>query len=148
MPADDYHRAVDLPGISAHTLPRGRALNAGEIRALFVACATDRSPAGARDAAMLALLYGAGMRRQEVVRLDVEDFEVETGAVTIRAGKGAEGPHRVHLERSSILGNTGSAVRQPLSRVSTLTSTSVVRRAISVFPRETPPVPPRSQGHR
>lgn len=87
MPADDFHRAVDLRGVSSHTLPRGRALSAGEIRALFVACATDRSPAGARDAAVLALLYGAGMRRQEVVRLDVEDFDVETGAVTIRAGK-------------------------------------------------------------
>ncbi|HSP97158.1 MAG TPA: site-specific integrase [Candidatus Dormibacteraeota bacterium] len=34
------------------------------------------------------LLSGAGMRRQEVMRLDIEDFEVETGAVTIRAGKG------------------------------------------------------------
>lgn len=37
---------------------------------------------------MLALLYGAGMRRQEVVRLEVTDFDSETGAVTIRAGKG------------------------------------------------------------
>lgn len=68
--ADDYHRAVDLRGVSSHMLPRGRALTAGEIRALFAACATDRSPAGARDAAMLALLYGAcgGRRwsRQEV----------------------------------------------------------------------------------
>ena len=88
IPADDYHRAVDLRGITAHTLPRGRALSAGEIRALFTVCTADRSPAGARDAAMLALLYGAGMRRQEVVRLDVADFGVETGAVTIRAGKG------------------------------------------------------------
>lgn len=88
MPADDYHRAVDLRGVSSHTLPRGRALSAGEVRALFVACAADRSPAGARDAAMLALLYGAGMRRQEVVRLDLDDVEVATGAVTIRAGKG------------------------------------------------------------
>lgn len=86
--ADDYHRAVDLRGISAHTLPRGRALSAGEIRALFTACAADRSAAGARDAAMLALLYGAGMRRQEVAGLDVADFDSETGAVTIRAGKG------------------------------------------------------------
>jgi site-specific recombinase XerD len=88
MPADDYHRAVDLRGVSSHTLPRGRALSTGEIRALFVTCAEDRSPAGARDAAMLALLYGAGMRRQEVVQLDLDDVDIETGAVTIRAAKG------------------------------------------------------------
>lgn len=55
--AADYHRAVALRGVSAHTLPLGRALSAGEIRALFVTCAADRSPAGARDAAMLAVLY-------------------------------------------------------------------------------------------
>lgn len=86
--AEDYHRAVDLRGITSHTLPCGRALSAGEVRALFSACAADQSPSGARDAAMLALLYGAGMRRQEAVRLDITDFDAETGAVTVRAGKG------------------------------------------------------------
>jgi len=86
--ADDYHRAVDLRGVSAHTLPRGRALSAGEIRALFAVCAADRSPAGARDAAVFALLYGAGLRRQEIVQLDVDDFDDESGAVKVRVGKG------------------------------------------------------------
>ena len=88
IPADDYHRAVDLRGVSAHTLPRGRALSAGDIRALFAVCAAERSPAGARDAAVLALLYGAGLRRQEVVQLDIDDVDIESGAVTIRVGKG------------------------------------------------------------
>jgi integrase/recombinase XerD len=37
---------------------------------------------------MLALLSGAGMRRQEVVRLDLDDVDIETGAVTVRTGKG------------------------------------------------------------
>jgi integrase/recombinase XerD len=80
-------------------------MSAGEIRALFVACAADGSPAGARDAAMLALLYGAGMRRQEIVRLDVEDFEVETGAVTVRAGKGRK-------ERTAFTSNGSLAALQ------------------------------------
>ena len=52
--AGDYHRAVDLRGISAHTLPRCRALSTGEIRALFAVCAADRSPAGARAASAAA----------------------------------------------------------------------------------------------
>lgn len=74
--------------MSGNRHKHSRALSAGEIRALFTACAADRSPAGARDAAMLALLYGAGLRRQEVVQLDLDNFDTETGAVTIRAGKG------------------------------------------------------------
>jgi hypothetical protein len=49
MTAEDYRRAVDLPGISGHTLPRGRALASGELRALFTTCAHDTSPAGRRD---------------------------------------------------------------------------------------------------
>lgn len=88
MTAEEYQRAADLPSVKSTTLPRGRALGAGEIRALFQGCARDESPAGRRDAALLAVLYGAGLRRSEAVGLDTGDFEPETGALTIRAGKG------------------------------------------------------------
>lgn len=88
MSAEDYHRAADLPSIRGTTLPRGRALRTGEIRALFEACARDRSSAGARDAAMLALGYGAGLRRAELVALDIDDYDPESGALVVRSGKG------------------------------------------------------------
>jgi integrase len=87
MEAADYQRAVDLPGMRGGTLPRGRALTPGELRALFAACA-DGSPAGVRDAALLAVLYGGGLRRAEVVSLDMSDFLPEIGALTVRHGKG------------------------------------------------------------
>lgn len=88
MDAESYRRAVDVESIRGSQLPAGRALDAGELAALFRVCAADPSPAGARDAAMLAVLYGAGLRRSEAVSLDVSDVDTETGAVTVRRGKG------------------------------------------------------------
>lgn len=87
MEAADYQRAVDLPGVRGGTLPRGRALTPGELRALFTVCA-DGSPAGVRDAALLAVLYGGGLRRAESVSLDRSDYLPATGALTVRHGKG------------------------------------------------------------
>lgn len=87
--AEEYHRAADLPAVRGSTLPRGRALTAGELRALFAAIAEDARPATrARDAALVAVLYVAGVRRAEAVALDVTDYDPESGALTIRRGKG------------------------------------------------------------
>jgi integrase len=50
-------------------LPRGRALPPEEIRALFDSCEADDSSIGVRDAAMLAVILGCGLRRSEAVGL-------------------------------------------------------------------------------
>jgi len=46
------------------------------------------SARGARDAALLELMYGGGLRVSEVCGLDVGDLEPTEGTVRVRAGKG------------------------------------------------------------
>ena len=87
METDSYMRAIAVKAVSGYRLPAGRALNSGELRALFTICASDRTPAGSRDAAAFALMFGAGMRRNEAVELQLADYEPETGALTV-TGKG------------------------------------------------------------
>ena len=88
MTAEDHQRTRDIPSIRGTVLPRGRALSRGELRALFRTCAQDPAAAGRRDAALLALLYGGGLRRSEATALAVADYNPETGALTIRRAKG------------------------------------------------------------
>lgn len=73
LTTEELEKANDIPRFKATTLPTGRALSAGELRALFEACERDLSPAGARDAALLGLLYGCGLRISEAVSIDFED---------------------------------------------------------------------------
>jgi len=88
MGAEDHARAIDLEPVRGSRLPRGRALDRGELLALVATCKADVTAAGARDAALLAVLYSGGLRRAEAVALTVQDFDPESGALTIRHGKG------------------------------------------------------------
>lgn len=58
MDADTYSRAVAVENVRAKTQPKGEAVGQEELAALFKVCAEDPSPAGRRDAAMFAVLYG------------------------------------------------------------------------------------------
>ena len=86
--ADDLQRASDIPPVRGSRLPPGRAIDRGELYDLFRVCYTDSKKArGARDAAVFALLYVCGLRRSEVVSLDLSDYDPETLEVLVR-GKG------------------------------------------------------------
>ena len=79
---DEYQRAIDVKNVRGSRLPAGRALDAGEIGALFRACA-DGTPAGARDAAAFALMFGCGLRRAEAVAVQAGDYDPESGALRV-----------------------------------------------------------------
>nr|MCU0493175.1 hypothetical protein [Chloroflexaceae bacterium] len=53
---------------------KGRMIGDLAIKALLGACAKDRSPLGARDAALIAVFLGAGLRRSEAISLKTIDY--------------------------------------------------------------------------
>lgn len=88
--AEDYHRAADLESVTGETLPAGRELQPGELAALLGNCENDNSPAGSRDAAIIALMYSAGLRRDEVTRLDLEDYDQAAARLVVRGKRNKE----------------------------------------------------------
>ncbi len=89
FPSEELERVRDIKSVSGSSVPAGRGLSSGELRALLMAC-VDGSPSGYRDAAVLALGYGAGLRRAEIAALDIEDAKIdgETIVVKVRHAKG------------------------------------------------------------
>lgn len=100
--AEDHQRAIDLPAVHGPSPRKSRALSQEELRALVEACERDRSPAGPRDAALFALLFGAGLRRAEVAALDLADFDRRTSTICVR-GAGTKAPRRFTANREGLL---------------------------------------------
>lgn len=86
MTAADYNKAVDFPNISAESEPRGRSLTRAEIAALLATCCTS-TPIDIRDAAIFIMLLGTGLRRSELVNLELKDLNLSTGEILVRKGK-------------------------------------------------------------
>jgi site-specific recombinase XerD len=82
MDTEAYGHAVDVTGIAGTTLPAGREVTAGELRALFDSCRRP-GPAEARDAALMAVLYGCGLRRAEAAELALADYQADTGELKV-----------------------------------------------------------------
>lgn len=82
MNADDYMRAADIENVKGSKADQaaGHALTIGELMALVASCA-DGTPAGVRDAAILAVAYSCGLRRAELVTLDIEHYK--DGVLTV-----------------------------------------------------------------
>ncbi len=100
MTADDYQKAVDFPNIQGSPELRGRSLDSREIRALLGTCHSD-SPMDIRDAAIIAMLRGTGIRRSELVKLELRDFDGSTGEVLVRKSKRGKS-RRVYLPVEAI----------------------------------------------
>ena len=67
MDVESFQHIRAVRNLRGSRLPRGRALLPEEILALFSTCEDDGSSIGLRDAAMLGVILGCGLRRSEAV---------------------------------------------------------------------------------
>jgi site-specific recombinase XerD len=100
MSAEDYQKAASVESISGETVPAGRALSSGELAGLLDTC--EQEPLGIRDAAIMSLLYGCGLRRAELVDLQLGDYIEEENELIVR-GKG-------NKQRAVPVGNAAPAL--------------------------------------
>ncbi len=85
MTAEEYQKAASVESVRGETLPSGRSLAAGELVGLLYVC--PPTPLGIRDAAIISLLYGCGLRRAELVALNLAHYIKEENELHVR-GKG------------------------------------------------------------
>ncbi len=88
-PTQGIHEAPRASSSSAGPRQLPVVLTQGEVRLLLVQPNTGTAM-GVRARAVLELLYATGMRRAELVALDVADVDLTAGLVRIRAGKGGK----------------------------------------------------------
>jgi len=135
--AEDYQRAIMVKSVEGSTLPAGRELSAGEIAALLQSCENDATPAGVRDAAIIALLFACGLRREEVTALDVADYEPETGKLVVRGKRHKErtsyilnGAGRFLADWLTIRGVESGAMFLPINKGGNITNRRMTNQAI------------------
>jgi site-specific recombinase XerD len=72
----------------SNPLLTGREVSYNEVAKILTVC-RDGTPAGIRDSALVAFLWGAGLRRHEVAALKLSSVDMETGRVIVE-GKGSK----------------------------------------------------------
>jgi len=87
LDTETYQRIRSIRPPAGSRLPAGRDIDAGERVTLMQTTARDRTPAGVRDAAILAMLIATGMRRAELCALRTSDVDLQSGKLRV-IGKG------------------------------------------------------------
>lgn len=91
---DEVYRRIQIRNVRGRSLPAGRALDEADLDAVLRAVAL----APPRDVALLAVLYGCGLRRIEATRLRREDYDPRAGRIVARGKGGKERSIPVPLE--------------------------------------------------
>ena len=84
---DHLLKMRSVKAMAGTRLSQGRNLRRTLIRELMDVCAADPRPQGLRDAAVIGILYGSGMRKSESVNLDLAQVNFAERSLRV-TGKG------------------------------------------------------------
>lgn len=141
MSAEDYHRARKIKNVKGgRRRQAGRNISGKEIATLLAACLNDQRLKGTRDAAIIAVMQSAGLRRAEVADINRDDYDPGDRRLNI-IGKGNKA-RVVYLHEAAAvyLGRWLAATRQitgpmfvPIDRWGKLRHEPMTPRAIALI---------------
>ena len=82
-----YTNIKDIKRVAGSRTNKGVLLSKEDLRRLISSCVEDNTVLGARDSAIIALSYGAGLRRSESASLSLQDYNPSKQTVCM-LGKG------------------------------------------------------------
>ncbi len=83
--AEDPARSIEIPKWKRYPAKPRPVPSVDDVAQMI-----DAAPAGSRDAAVIEVLYGAGLRGCELRALDVDDVDLANAQVHVRRGKGGK----------------------------------------------------------
>jgi site-specific recombinase XerD len=138
MSADQLMRLNDIKRVRGKRLPSGRSLTKQEIKKLYRVCTQDITPAGKRDLAIIATMLATGVRRSEVITINIEDYNTRNGLLNIQSGKGnKQRTAYLNTESRKILkkwlikrGKQDGALFNPITKASSIQNRQLSSQAI------------------
>ncbi len=99
VPAEQLERVRSIRPPREIRIHKGRLISSDEYMKMLEACSNDDSTKGVRDYAIICVLLNCGLRRAELVGLNLEDCDLSDGIMLIR-GKGNKERHAFLNERT------------------------------------------------
>jgi len=87
LSVENYQHIKEIKRFKGTRSIKGRALDLEELNTLIDYCMAQEGVIAMRDAAVIALVYGAGLRRHEAAGLMLSDLNVKEGSIKVM-GKG------------------------------------------------------------
>jgi site-specific recombinase XerD len=134
--ADQLLLINDLRPVRGQSLPSGRSLSVCEIEKLLRTCFKDKTVVGVRDHAVISLM--TGLRRSEIIAIQLDDINFRTGLLNIASGKGnKQRATFINAECRAVLshwrkkrGNHAGTLFNPVSKTGTILNKPLTGQSI------------------
>lgn len=80
---ETYQHIKEIKRSKGSRINTGRALKLDELNAMLDHCIAEEGPIALRDGTLIALVYGAGLRRHEAVRIQLKDYSRNKATIRV-----------------------------------------------------------------